>query len=77
MAITLSVDLTDSEQAKLLEIAAILYPNATPAQVKTWAEKKAKMGLRRIISVEMNDHMNASLDTGWPVEQIPLPPAQP
>jgi hypothetical protein len=77
MAVTLSVTLTDAEQAKLLEIASVLYPSATPAQVKSWAEKNAKTGLRRIIALEMNNHANTSLDTAWPAESIVLAPAQP
>jgi hypothetical protein len=77
MAITLSVDLTDTEQAKLLEIAGVLYPNATPAQVKNWAEKKAKLGLRRLITLELNTHVTNSLEEAWPQEPIPLAPEQP
>ena len=48
MAITLTIELTDQEQARLLEIASVVAPNATPAQIKEWAEKKAKQGLRGI-----------------------------
>ena len=76
MAVTLSIELNDQEQAKLLEIASVLAPNATPAQIKTWAEKKAKAGLRRIISVEWADYQNTSLDTAWPGESIELAPEQ-
>lgn len=77
MAITLTIELSDAEQAKLLEIAAVLAPNATPAQVKAWAEKKAKVGLRRIIAVEWSDYQNTSLDAAWPGERIELAPEQP
>lgn len=49
MAVTLSVDLTDAEQAKLAEVAELIQPGATPQQVKAWAEKQAKRGLRRTV----------------------------
>lgn len=49
MAVTLSVDLTDAEQAKLQEVAQLIQPGATQAQIKAWAERNAKKGLRRIV----------------------------
>jgi len=74
MAVTLTIELNDQEQAKLLEIAAVLDPGATPLQVKTWAEKQAKIGLRRIVAVELVDYQNRSMDAAWPEPQEPLPP---
>ena len=49
LAVTLSVVLSDAEQAKLAEIAEMISPGATQAQVKAWAEKQAKRGLRRTV----------------------------
>lgn len=46
MAITLSVALNDTEQARIVEVAALVAPNATPAQVKAWAEGVCKEALR-------------------------------
>jgi hypothetical protein len=49
MAINLTVSLTDAEQAVVEEIAALAAPGASPAQIKAWAEKKAKAGLRAAV----------------------------
>jgi hypothetical protein len=49
MAVTLSVVLSDAEQAKLAEIAELISPGSSPQQVKVWAEKACKRGLRRIV----------------------------
>lgn len=46
MAVNLTVALTDAEQARLSDVAALVAPNATPAQVKEWAETTAKAKLR-------------------------------
>jgi hypothetical protein len=46
MAINLTVSLTDAEQAIVNEVAAKVAPGATPAQIKAWAEKQCKIGLR-------------------------------
>ena len=46
MAFTLTVEISDSEQARILEIAAVVVPDATPAQIKTWAERTMKKALR-------------------------------
>jgi hypothetical protein len=49
MAINLTVALTDAEQAVVEEVAAIAAPGATAAQIKAWAEQKAKAGLRQAV----------------------------
>ena len=49
MAINLTVALTDNEQARLAAIAAEVAPGMSPAQVKAWAEGKAKDGLREAV----------------------------
>jgi hypothetical protein len=49
MAITLSVVLTDSEQAVMEAVATKVAPGATAAQKKAWAEKQAKNGLRQAV----------------------------
>jgi glycine/serine hydroxymethyltransferase len=77
MAITLSVTLTDQEQAKLVEIANIIAPNMTGPQLKVWAEKHAKIGLREIVQRRFNDYQQQSLDNAWPVEQLAVPPQTP
>jgi hypothetical protein len=76
MAITLSVFLTDAEQAKLSEIAEALAPGASPAQIKAWAEREAKNGLRNTIQRIYFDHQNKMLDEAWPEPQ-PTPPEVP
>lgn len=82
MAIDLIVHLTDQEQAKILEIAAIVAPGKTPTQVKNWAEKQAKDGLREAVTRVLNDHNNKSFEEAWPgpdrlpVDIPPLPPEQ-
>jgi hypothetical protein len=49
MAINLTVALTDAEQAVVEEIAALTVPGASATQIKAWAEKKAKAGLRQAV----------------------------
>ena len=49
MAINLTVALTDAEQAIVNEVAAKVAPAATSAQIKAWAEKQAKAGLRAAV----------------------------
>lgn len=55
MAINLTVALNDSEQAKLAEVAALVAPGASPAQVKAWAEKTAKEALRQVVIERARD----------------------
>lgn len=76
MAITLSIDLTDQEQARLLEIANTISPNSTPIQIKAWAEKKAKQGLRQAVVNELAEHQNSAMETDWPQELPEVPPQQ-
>lgn len=71
MAVTLSVTLTDAEQAKLLAMAEVIAPGMTPLQVKAWAEKNAKAGLRSIVQQLWNQRVSEDLETAWPV----IPPA--
>jgi hypothetical protein len=49
MAINLTVALTDAEQAVVTAVAGRVAPGATAAQVKAWAEKQAKIGLRHAV----------------------------
>jgi hypothetical protein len=49
MAINLTVALTDAEQAVVEEVAALAVPGASPAQIKAWAERKSKAGLRQAV----------------------------
>lgn len=49
MAINLTVSLTDAEQAIVEEVAAQVAPGATAAQIKAWAERQAKAGLRQAV----------------------------
>lgn len=46
MATTLNIQISDAEQAKILEAAAIAAPNATGAQIIAWAETTSKAALR-------------------------------
>ena len=46
MAINLTVALTDAEQAIVEQVAAIVAPGATGAQIKAWAERECKRALR-------------------------------
>jgi len=46
MAINLTVALTDSEQAVVEAVAAVVTPGATPLEIKAWAEKECKRALR-------------------------------
>lgn len=75
MAITLSIELTDQEQARLLEIANTISPGSTPAEIKTWAEKKAKQGLRQIVVNELTEYQNQVMETDWPAP-LEVPPPQ-
>lgn len=75
MAIDLIVRLTDQEQAKILEIAALVAPGSTPTQVKQWAEKQAKAGLREAVARELNDYNHSSMEAAWPAPDQ-LPPEQ-
>jgi hypothetical protein len=53
MAITLSIDLTDAQQA----IMASLAPAGTNAEKKAWAESVAKQALRREIAIRHRDRL--------------------
>lgn len=77
MAINLTVALTDAEQAFVNEVAAKVAPGATPAQIKAWAEKQAKAGLRAAVlaqrkafdeaeAVALRAAREAEVDTGFP-----------
>ena len=75
MAVTLSVDLTDAEQAKLVEIANLIQPGATQAQIKAWAEKTCKRELRKAVRerymATLDEAASASLstwDSAWAQE---------
>lgn len=46
MAVTLQVPLTDAEQAKIVKVAESVNPDATPLQIKKWAEEFMKNALR-------------------------------
>lgn len=46
MAVDLTVSLTDTEQAVVQAVALREQPDATPAQIKAWAEKFCKQQLR-------------------------------
>ena len=76
MAIDLIVHLTDTEQAKILEIAAKVVPGATPAKIKKWAEKQAKEGLRESVNRVYNDYNFKSFSEAWPEELPEVPPEQ-
>ena len=77
MAINLTVALTDAEQAILTEVAGKVAPGATAAQVKAWAEKQAKAGLRAAVlanraaydeadALALRVSREASATTGFP-----------
>lgn len=77
MAITLEVTLTDQEQARLLAIASVISPSATPVQIKEWAEKQAKDGLRQSVIMAWNDHQQSLMSSNWPTEsELPEPPPE-
>ena len=84
MAVTLSIDLSDSEQAKLAEIAGLVAPGMSPAEVKAWAERTAKAALRAEVvdryGAWRRDQENAARRTGddelsvaWPLEEEAAP----
>ena len=54
--INLTVTLNDNEQARLAAIAAEVAPNMSAAQVKAWAENKAKEGLREAVLEQLRNH---------------------
>lgn len=64
MAVTLSVDLTDQEQARLAEVAELVQPGATPAQVKAWAEgvmrRELRLAVRQRYLKWLNDQQTAA-----------------
>lgn len=49
MAITLSVSLTDEQQALMVQVANRVLPGSTAAQKKAWAEEMACDGLKAAI----------------------------
>lgn len=80
MAINLTIPITDAEQAKLLEVAALVNPDATAAQVKTWAIKFCKEALRaealRISGDDRREKENAArrdVEEAMDVTWVPLP----
>jgi uncharacterized protein YehS (DUF1456 family) len=75
MAVDLTVHLTDEEQAKIVEIAAVVAPQMTPLELKAWAEKEAKNGLRETVQKIYFDYLNKSMHQAWPIEE-PVPPPQ-
>ena len=77
MAVTLTIDLNDQEQARLLEIASLVQPNATPLEVKAWAEKQAKQGLREAVSQAWQNYQVSAMEADWPVDLEPPPEEQP
>jgi hypothetical protein len=77
MAITLSITLTDAEQAKLIQIADAIAPNMTGPQLKAWAEKQAKLGLRQTVQLKYNEFQQQSMETAWPTEPLVVPPQTP
>ena len=79
MAVDLTVSLTDEEQAIVSEMADYFRPGATNAEIKAWAEKAAKNGLRqRVIELQnrraqeaaqaTRSAENATLNTDWSIE---------
>lgn len=77
MAVNLTIALSDAEQAKLQEAAELVARNATPQQIKTWAEKTAKARLRdevmtllRTARLEAENAARRQAETGdttaWP-----------
>lgn len=74
MAITLSVTLTNSEQDKLVQIASEMAPGMTGPELKAWAEKQAKAGLRQIVQLKYSEFQQESMDTAWPEEVLAVPP---
>lgn len=76
MAITLSVELNDKEQERLLTIAQSIDPTLTPAQVKAWAEKTAKRALREYVIKAWTSHQNQQMDADWVSDNNPLPGTQ-
>jgi hypothetical protein len=49
MAIDLTVSLTDQEQAMIQDLALRVAPGATAPQIKAWAERECKIGLRNAV----------------------------
>ncbi len=77
MAINLTVTLTDTEQARIVEVAAAIVPDMTGPELKAWAEAFMKAALRdkvRERALELSrEAANAArradleaLDTDWP-----------
>lgn len=62
MAINLTVALTDAEQAYVEQVASRVAPGATAAQIKAWAEKKAKAGLREAVVAAAAQHERQQRD---------------
>lgn len=72
MAVTLSIVLNDQEEARILEVASLVAPGSTPAQIKAWAEKQAKNGLRDSVLSAWTDYQIEAMNSDWPI-----PPASP
>ncbi len=88
MAVTLEVQLTDTEQSRILEIAAVVAPGATPLEIKAWAETVCKNALRAEVSRYALEafqqlentrrlDMYADLAADWPEPEIVLPVVEP
>jgi hypothetical protein len=71
MAITLSVNLTDAEQAKMVEMIQTIEPGLTAAQMKAWAEKAAKRALRHEIVQLYRHEQQRQLETVWADDYVP------
>jgi len=72
MAITLNIEITDAQQAKIVEAAAIVAPDAKPAAIKAWAERTCKQALRaEVRSVldaarrEAENEARQAVDADW------------
>lgn len=85
MAITLTVRLSDSEQAKLTEILATTNPGLVGVAAKEWAEATMKaalraevIGLRQVDQREKDNAANRQRETAdrdaWAVPTPPTPP---
>ena len=77
MAITLEVPLNDAEQARIVEVGAIVAPGMSGAELKAWAESFMKQALRdkvRDVAIEaQTEAANVArrqaleaIDAAWP-----------
>ncbi len=63
MAFQLTVDITDAQQARILDLASRHAPNATLPQLRTRLEKAARMGVRN----ELTGWVREVTDADWAV----------